>query len=193
MKFALSKSFLRTVSQFKIPNRTKFLIYQETREKELGGKGVFACQNIPKGAVVWAFDNVNCERPFFTLRYSSSFVIKDKKYAKFRLTKHSIDTDDEERLSDQLKKGFLNKRLDKFIVLDDGAQYTIHSNQANLRWGSDDETWVATRDIKDGEEITFDFRQFGLNSDCDWLEPLFAKLHPSALEFESKLKADRTL
>jgi len=171
MKLALSKSFLRTASQLKIPYRTKFLIYQETRDKELGEKGVFACQNIPKGAVVWAFDNVNCER----------------------LTKHSIDTDDEERLSDQLKKGFLNKRLDKFIVLDDGAQYTIHSNQANLRWGSDDETWVATRDIKDGEEITFDFRQFGLNSDCDWLEPLFAKLHPSALEFESKLKADRTL
>ena len=43
-------------------------------------------------------------------------------------------------------------------MLDDGAQYTNHANTANLRWGSDDETWVAVRNIKDGEEITFDFR-----------------------------------
>eukprot|EP00092_Neocalanus_flemingeri_P036917 GFUD01040188.1.p1 GENE.GFUD01040188.1~~GFUD01040188.1.p1 ORF type:complete len:172 (+),score=47.04 GFUD01040188.1:102-617(+) len=170
MKLALSKTLLRSSSLLKIPNRTKFLIFQETCEKELGGKGVFACQNIPKGAVVWAFDNVNCER----------------------LTELSVDVEDEEKLSTQLQKGFLNKRLDKFIVLDDGAQYTNHAKEANLRWGSDDETWVAARNIKDGEEITFDHSQFGLNSDCGWLKSLFAKLHPSVLEVESKLKADRT-
>ena len=26
------------------------------------------------------------------------------------------------------------------------------------RWGSDDETWVAARNIEDGEEISFDYR-----------------------------------
>ena len=46
----------------KIPARTKFLIFQEICEKDSGRKGVFAAQNIPKGAVVWAFDNINCER-----------------------------------------------------------------------------------------------------------------------------------
>ena len=44
------------------------------------------------------------------------------------------------------------------------------------RWGEDDETWVSTRNIKDGEEFSFDYRQFGQSSDCAWLEPFLAKL-----------------
>ena len=46
------------------------------------------------------------------------------------------------------------------------------------RWGEDDETWVSTRNIKDGEELSFDYRQFGQSSDCAWLEPFLAKLQP---------------
>jgi len=62
MKVAVSKSFLRTSSLLKVPSRTKFLIFQEILDKDDGRKGVFASQNIPKGAAVWAFDHVNCER-----------------------------------------------------------------------------------------------------------------------------------
>ena len=43
-------------------------------------------------------------------------------------------------------------------MLEDGAQFTSHAATPTLRWGADDETWVADRDIKDGEEITFDYR-----------------------------------
>ena len=43
-------------------------------------------------------------------------------------------------------------------MLEDGAQFTSHADTPNLRWGADDETWVADRNIKDGEEITFDYR-----------------------------------
>ena len=57
-------------------------------------------------------------------------------------------------------------------MLEDGAQFTSHADTPNLRWGADDETWVADRNIKDGEEITFDYRStsahFGraMESDC---------------------------
>ena len=43
-------------------------------------------------------------------------------------------------------------------MLEDGAQFTSHADNPTLRWGADDETWVAERNIKDGEEITFDYR-----------------------------------
>ena len=86
-----------------------------------------------------------------------------------------------------------------------------------LRWGADDETWVADRNIKDGEEITFDYRSLDtwhLNYYFNSLENLvkvetmtgcshswqsftqgnkghlnsFVKQFFSFLEFESKLK-----
>ena len=43
-------------------------------------------------------------------------------------------------------------------MLEDGAQYTSHADTPTLRWVADDETWVAERNITDGEEITFDYR-----------------------------------
>ena len=48
-------------------------------------------------------------------------------------------------------------------MLEDGAQFTSHAATPTLRWGADDETWVADRDIKDGEEITFDYRSLDTN------------------------------
>jgi len=173
--------FLRPLSLCKVSTRTKFLVYHDIIDKTEGGKSVFAAQNIPKGAPVWAFDDVHCERPFYSLRYSS----------KLRLTHVSCLADNvEEKMSNQLQKGFLNKRLDKFIVLEDGAQYTRHATNPNLRWGEDDETWVSTRNIKDGEELSFDYRQFGQSSDCAWLEPFLAKLQPSVLEMKATTKSE---
>jgi hypothetical protein len=54
----------------------------------------------------------------------------------------------------------------------DGAQFTSHADTPNLRWGADDETWVAERNIKDGEEITFDYRSL----DTDILKYYFNSL-----------------
>jgi len=174
--------FLRTPSLCKVSSRAKFLVYHEILDRPGGGKSVFAAQNIPKGAPVWAFDDVHCERPFYSLRYSS----------KLRLTKVSSLADNvEEKLSNHLQKGFLNKKLDKFIVLEDGAQYTTHATNPNLRWGEDDETWVSTRIIKNGEEFSFDYRQFGQSCDCAWLEPFLAKLQQSVLDMKTTTKSER--
>jgi len=163
--------FLRPLSLCKVSSRTKFLVYHDILDRPGGGKSVFAAQNIPKGAPVWAFDDVHCERLTQVSRLANSSV--------------------EDKLSNHLQKGFLNKKLDKFIVLEDGAQFTTHATNPNLRWGEDDETWVSVRNIKDGEEFSFDYRQFGQSCDCAWLEPFLARLQQSVLDMKTTTKSER--
>lgn len=148
-------------------SRSKFVIAYENRESKFG-LGVFACQKIHKGDAVWRFDDEKC----------------------MRLNEKNVKLIEDEKLSNILWTGYLNPAMDKMIVLDDGAQFTNHANPANLTWGPDDETWVAAKDIETGEEITFDYRKFGYNSDCSWLRPICEKLCPRALEFEYVLKSD---
>jgi len=165
-----TKTFLRAPTVLRTVQRNKFVIAQEARESKFG-LGVFTCQKVHKGDAVWWFDDKNCER----------------------LNEKNIKQVDDERLSNVLWKGYLNPSMDKFIVLEDGAQFTNHGKPANLIWGTDDETWIAARNIESGEEITFDYREFGYNSDCDWLQPLCEKLCPRAMEFEYVLKKDNSV
>jgi len=150
--------------------RNKFVVSYEHRESKFG-QGVFSCQKIHKGDAIWWFDNENC----------------------MRLNKETINHVPDERLTNLLWKGYLSPDMKKFVALEDGAQYTNHGNPPNMIWGADDETWVAARDIEPDEELTFDYRKFGYNSDCDWLRPLCEKLCPRALEFEAVLKKDPTV
>jgi len=78
----------------------------------------------------------------------------------------------------------------QFILLNDGAQFTNHDRPANLDWGRDDETWVAARDIKTGEELTFDYREFGYNHESEWLLPLCQQHCPRAIAFEYERKLE---
>jgi len=132
------------------------------------GTGVFTKQKVSKGDEVWRYDEKDC----------------------IRLDQSTIKDLTDERLATLLYKGFLNQRLDKFIILEDGAQYTNHGTPANITWGEDDECWVAAQDIMAGEELLFNYNEFGYNSECDWIRPLCERLCPSAVEFEYARKRE---
>merc|ERR1719250_328273 len=119
----IRSAFLRTKPVLRASHRNKFVISFENKESQFG-LGVFTCQKVFKGDAVWWYDEQKCER----------------------LNKDNIKQVSEERLANVLWKGYLNQAMNKFIVLEDGAQYTNHGNPANIK-------------------------KFGYNSDCDWLRP----------------------
>jgi len=145
-------------------SRTKFLVATEVKESPIpgAGDGNFAAQDIPCNAVIWAYDDQNCSI----------------------LTAETAGQESPERLGTILWKGFMTKDLQKFVVLEDGAQFTNHGEPANMRWGPG-ETWVAAHPIKAGEELTFDYSEFGLNLDTPWLRPLCEKFCPKAIAYEA--------
>ncbi len=89
--------------------------------------GLFAQKNIKKGAIVWKLD------------FSERILTKDER-----------DNLPQEirKLAFQYKNGY--------IVVHDGSQYMNHSCDPNTWWTSDSEL-SALRDIKVGEEVTYDY------------------------------------
>jgi len=109
---------------------------------KMEGIGLFADQFIPKGTIVWKFDS----------RFDIYF---DRKEA--------------ESMPELQKKlitsfAYLSKKTGKYVYSIDNARFANHSNNPNI---ADDETCdyedelssVAVRDIKIGEEMTFDYRE----------------------------------
>jgi len=145
-------------------SRTKFLVATEVKESPIpgAGSGNFAAQDIPCNATIWAYDDQQCSI----------------------LTEDTAGQVAPERLGTILWKGFMTKDMQKFVVLEDGAQFTNHGTPPSMRWGPND-TWVAAHPIKAGEELTFDYEEFGLNLDSPWLRPLCESFCPKAIAFES--------
>lgn len=84
-------------------------------------------EDISKGDVVWELD-------------------KDEKI----LTK-----EEREKLPPQIRK-FAFQYKDGYIVVHDGSELMNHSCDPNLWWGSDDNL-VARRNIRKGDELTYDY------------------------------------
>ena len=80
-----------------------------------------------EGDAVWWYDEQKCER------LNSLPITTNSPILFRRLNKDNIKQVSEERLSNVLWKGYLNQAMNKFIVLEDGAQYTNHGNPANLK------------------------------------------------------------
>ena len=91
----------------KISQRTKFLVYQDVLEVKPGQHGVYAAQNIPKGAIVWAFDTVNCRR-YQNIKASSWSILSFYRLSK----KYIIENLDEDLLS-QLENCIYEKSTDE--------------------------------------------------------------------------------
>lgn len=96
-------------------------------QSSINGTGLKATSDIKEGDVVWKLD------------------------------------EDEERLTlEQLQKlppdrqKLAYQQGDYFIIVTDGSEYMNHSCDPNTWWDGD-ETLVACRDIKAGEEVTYDY------------------------------------
>lgn len=103
------------------------------------GLGVFAAEPIARGAEVWRFT------PGFDLEAHPALL--ERQPARFR-----------EHL---LHYGYIDRRLKLFILCCDDARFLNHSETPNLgpdytleRHGVD----IALRDIREGEELTVDYR-----------------------------------
>ena len=107
----------------------------EVKETKTKGKGLFAKEFIPKGTITW-FKCSNCKV------YTKSDILKLKKKDKEFVYWHAF----------RIKSG-------EYILPCDEASYTNHSCNANILdsgRGFD----IVIRDIKKGEEVTYDYRAF---------------------------------
>lgn len=107
----------------------------------VAGVGLFADEDLKKGSVVWKFAQG------FDLEY---------------------DKADLDKLSDSARAQFLNycfysQKTGKYVLPFDDARFFNHSETPNVidkqtgeRYGVD----VAARDIRKGEELTNDYREF---------------------------------
>ena len=102
------------------------------------GIGVFAAELVPAGAVVWRFT------PGFDLDLDPAVIEAQPPHFRERL----------------LHYGYIDPRLDRYILCCDDARFLNHSDDPNLesdythdRHGVD----IAIRDIGAGEEMTVDY------------------------------------
>ena len=104
----------------------------------LHGIGVFTARLIPVGTVVWRFT------PRFDLELDPAVIAQQPKHFRERLMHY----------------GYIDPRLDRYILCCDDARFLNHSDDPNLAadftrdcHGVD----IAIRDIAAGEEMTVDY------------------------------------
>lgn len=102
------------------------------------GLGIFARDDIPRGTPVWRFT------PGFDLDLDPGLI--DEQPEDFRRV--------------MLHYGYVDRRLNRFILCSDDYRFINHSSQPNVlsdwsnrRYGID----LAARDISAGEELTIDY------------------------------------
>ncbi|HVV14992.1 MAG TPA: SET domain-containing protein [Candidatus Paceibacterota bacterium] len=106
------------------------------------GIGLFAAEDIPKGTLVWRFV------PGFDLE----------------LTLGGFETLSE-AAKDQMKHyAYISKKTGNYILCSDDARFFNHAAEPNVIEVQDENEQeppnAAARDIKKGEELTFDYRNF---------------------------------
>jgi len=124
------------------------LVPTEVRISNIEGVGCFATADIPKGTLVWRFE------PTFDIALSSEEYDNLPAAAKAYLERYGYET------------GFLPGK----IILDaDNARFFNHSRTPTIG-GKDDTPYdVALRDIREGEELTEDYRTYPDQSPQSWL------------------------
>lgn len=118
------------------------------KPSKIQGIGLFADQNISEGNIVWQFN------PVFDLVFSTSQVVKMASPQKLLIQKYA----------------FLSKVSGKYIYSADNCRFMNHSaNNYNIVPVQDRSKTefcaVANRDIKKGEELLIDYRQWDANDE----------------------------
>jgi hypothetical protein len=101
------------------------------------GIGVYACENIPEGVLIWDF-----QPPFDQEFDAAGFARLDARTQAF------ID-----------EYGCFEEASGLWLLSTDNARYMNHSDRPNMRCTTR-QGW-ASRDIAEGEEITCDYRECG--------------------------------
>lgn len=120
-------------------------VKHQVKESDIHGLGLFALEFIPKGTIVWEFN--------------------DKIDAK-------ITEDEFKKLSLEEQKNIIHydykdKRLNLYVVSGDSSVYINSSDSPNLSSHYENETDIgysfANRDINIGEEITEDYKEYDIS------------------------------
>ncbi len=122
------------------------LVKTKIGPSKISGIGLFADQFIKKGTVIWKF------QPGFDLRVDKKALNKLSKPAKKQF----------------LRYAYLNPDTHKYVLCFDDARFFNHSENPNcIDVPSDDKEGltVAARDIKKGEELTCNYKDFDADFD----------------------------
>ena len=114
---------------------------KETTNK---GIGLFAGEFIPKGKIIWVLE------PFFIVDFKNELINTFPELVKEFLEKYTWTKDGE-----------------TYHLAIDNERFVNHSETPNVGENKVDESMVALRDIQEGEEILYNYRDFDLTSEND--------------------------
>ncbi len=112
------------------------LVKTMLKPSKIHGIGVFAAQNIRKGTVVWKFN------PAIDKKFSEDEIALFPEVARKQVIHYSYRD----------AKG-------QMVLCGDDARFFNHSDSPSCN-DPDEETTIATRDIKEGEELTSNYLTF---------------------------------
>jgi hypothetical protein len=123
------------------------LIKTSVKPSKIQGIGVFATQKIPKGTIIWKFN------PMFDIVFDEAEVKNMPEIQRDLIYSHA----------------YFSKEIKKYIYCADNARFINHSKNNNIdsvEAQTGEEGYdVANRDIKIGEELTMNYRQFDANDE----------------------------
>lgn len=120
------------------------MLYVKTKLKEslIHGIGCFADEDISKGTIVWKFVRE------FDQEFPRDFIQKLSNSSRQQFLKYS----------------YVSRTTDNYILCSDDARFLNHSDDKNLTnvalEGEQEGIDIANRDIKSGEELTYDYNVF---------------------------------
>jgi SET domain-containing protein len=131
-----------------------YLVKVDVRDSRIDGKGVFAIEDVKQDTVVWKFDP----------SHDKSLSLED------------FDVLDDAARKDLLRVAYLSTATNHWVYPpeNDSALFTNHSEKNNLAVSYDPEIseeifFKSNRDIKAGEELTVNYKEFDARS-ADKLE-----------------------
>jgi SET domain-containing protein len=114
-----------------------FTVKTNLEKSPINGLGCMAAENIPKGTIIWKFQE------------NFDVILDDKQFNELpKIAQDFI-----------FHFGYYNKKEGGYILCMDNAKYTNHSFDPNMKM-IDNIQSIAIKDIKEGEEITEDYFGF---------------------------------
>jgi hypothetical protein len=114
------------------------LVKTMLRESPIAGIGIFATENIEKGAKVWTFE------PSLDVLLSKEEIEKLSVPAREQV----------------LKYAYLDKVRGKYLLCGDDGRYFNHSDNPNCDESIENDSTYAKGDISIGEELTINYKEF---------------------------------